>query len=188
MSQPSSLYVQVTMQPPQFAAFLAASPAQPTVNANWEAWWDSREMYSKRPITESLYGYENYISNQQIIDAWVADYFSIAASIYDPETGVWRFSVNEFSENYGEILPTLAFLEGVLPFREENPADFAVVYDFFYGGDSVMAFIDFVQGKIQFDINVFEKQDINPEKLAQAEAHLQRQWDIFEQSIEPDWG
>ena len=186
MSQPCSLYVQVTMQPPQFAAFLAASSAQPTVNANWEAWWDSRKLDEKWGINDFLYGYEKNIANQEAIDAWLAREFAIAASIYDPETGVWRFSVNEFSENYGEILPTLAFLEGVLPFREENPADFAVVYDFFYGGDSVMAFMDFVQGQMRLDPNICTKSQLDPAKLAQAEAHLQRQWDIFEQNREDD--
>ncbi len=180
MSEPCSLYAKITIRPEQFAAFLATPCAKPVANASWQAWWDSREMCGKADLKEELYPIEAI--NQPLIEQWLCAEYAIAASVYDAEKEIWHFSVNEFSENYGSVVDAAIFLQGIAPFKEDNPEDFVVVYDFFYGGDVVMASMSFKEGQIWFDPAISEKAHLDPEKLAQADAYLQQQWEIYDKT------
>lgn len=184
MSEPNALFARVTIRPQAWAAFLAAPPAIPVIDDDWQAWWDSRErlqlVCEESPLVDYLHGYDDS-TNQAVIDGWLSAPMAIAASTYDPQNGVWYFSINEFSENYGEILPmlALAFLKAIAPFKEDNSDDFAVVYDFFYGDDSVMAFLGFTAGKAYLDPNIACKTQLDPYKLAQADTQLEQQWNAY---------
>lgn len=50
MSEFSSLYVKVSIFKAKLEQFFQQKPMPKSLNDNWSAWWDNREMYDKNLV------------------------------------------------------------------------------------------------------------------------------------------
>lgn len=142
MAELNSLYVRLPISKEQLQIFFDEKPSIVEVNEEWSCWWKSRRMHSGILLKEvSFYPVS---SNRAIIDFFLAESGAGAREFYDEENQEWVFVIIFFSENYSEILPMLALLAGAARFVSEGRSGNAIIYDFYWGGTGVMAFIDFV--------------------------------------------
>lgn len=57
MANEDSFFMRAKVKKERLEEFLAQKPLEPTIDDNWLKWWDSREMYSKSPLDDSLRAY-----------------------------------------------------------------------------------------------------------------------------------
>lgn len=171
MSERNSLYINVQIKKEKLEEFFRAKPHLADMADDWKQWWDSREMYNK----EALIAIPSYQSetNRAVLDELLRDEYFGAMEQYDAENLLWTFAVLNFSENYYEILPLLAFLKQLAEYTEGG---FSIIYDWMWGGDTVMAFVEFRQGKASLEAvsastqlapGLIEKADKNLEDFAE---------------------
>jgi len=171
MSEQSSLFVKIKIKKEKLEQFLNAKLTKPEVDENWAKWWDSREMYSKDALTE-IATYDA-ATNREVLEK----------QTFDPkggweEEGVFAFSIAIFSENFFEIQPMLAWLTGIAPYMDKGDTGVAFIYDFFWGGDDVMAHVEFENQQAVFKTTT-STAEIKPEVLEEANSVLQRAVDIL---------
>lgn len=170
MSEQCSLYVQIKIGENKLAAFFEDKPQPPLIDNNWLLWWESRAMYSKPSLTDiPTYSIPN---NGAIIQEFVKDNRMGAYENYDDESGIWYLGIVFFSENYTEILPMLAWLKNLASYLEEDEKGVAFIYDFYWGDDSVMAYLEF-SDKEALLMPTSHVSEINPAILAQANQQLE---------------
>lgn len=182
MSELNSLYAKIHIKKENFDAFLHAKPTQSILDKNWVEWWNSRGMYGNNELTQDHLNTSPLPTNGDIINDWKDYEQSLTFSDYDIENEMWHFSIILFSENYGEMLSMLSFIKSVSEFKEENENDFAIVYDYFWGNDLVMAYIIYKEKQGLFSSAVQSKEDLNPAVLACADAYLLKKWDEYQAS------
>ena len=91
MSELSSLFCKVKITKSQLEIFLNSAPEKPTLNDNWQKWWDSREMYSKMDLTpEYLHAY-NDNTNQEVLKGWMEYKQAMAFSDCDEAKEEWQW-------------------------------------------------------------------------------------------------
>ncbi|AXT58180.1 hypothetical protein D1815_21330 [Aquimarina sp. AD1] len=184
MSELNSLFVKVKIKKNKLDDFLKSKPKQLKIDANWVAWWDSREMYGKNELSQdNLSSYEQP-DNQSIVDTWKNNKRSGGFSEYDSENGIWNFGVVFFGENYYEMIPGLGFIKSIADYIEHDIGNFAIVFDFFWGSNEVNALIDFNKEKGCFKPTAKVKSDINPESLRYAEIYLNKKTEEFSKAHE----
>ena len=144
MSEPCSFFLRATIEKSQYLKFMQAKPSQLPVSDQWLKWWDSREMYGKPDLTKEMRAW-NDASNQEIVDGWLALEGTLTFSVFDEATNHWEFGIILCSENYGEILPLLAFCESIFSYKLFSAHDFAIVYPYFWDDSHVMAYMTFAQ-------------------------------------------
>lgn len=182
MSEPFSLFAKVTIKPEKFKQFLSAKPEQPILNASWLDWWESREMYSKPSLTqESLQSYDAG-SNQAIIDSFCNYKNFMSFSDYDETNETWHFGAMMYSENYLEMLPGLAFIKSVSKYNEAGSGDFALIYDYFWGDNSISAFLDLDQREVRLDPAIQSRENTDPQILEYSDNYLEAKLEEFKQS------
>lgn len=182
MSELNSFFAKIHIKKDKFYEFLTAQPSQQLLNENWIAWWGSKEMYGKHELTqEQIYIY-SAPTNGEIINGWKTYEQSLTFSDYDEENEIWNFSIILFSENYSEMLEMLSFIKNIGSFKKENNDDFAIVYDYFWGGNEVNAFISFKEKQGFFDPAIQTKSDLNTDTLAYADSHLAKKWKEYEEN------
>ena len=186
MANEDSFFMRAKVKKERLEEFLAQKPLEPTIDDNWLKWWDSREMYSKSPLDDSLRAYID-TTNRAIIEGLKNTENTIFNSEYDEATEIWHLSMVIFSENYDEMVPFLAFIKSFAPYKEDCPDDFAIVHDYFWGGDSVCAFMDFEGGKALFRQNVFSRSDVDQKKLEYADYYLALKWAEYEKTVNWDY-
>ena len=131
MSELSSLFARISITPENYETFLAAKPQSPILDENWSNWWNSRKMYSSQPLTENdLYAY-NDDSNRAILEGWKDAKDTGTFYEYDKTSGLLNLGIIFFSENYAEMIPTIAFILSLSDYKENNPDDFVIVYPYF---------------------------------------------------------
>lgn len=171
MSEQSSLYVNITIKKEKLEQFFQDKPVSVTIDANWLSWWDSREMYSK-PELANVPVY-NDSSNRAIIEEFLNDARMGAFENYDDEANTWNFGILFFSENYTEILPVLAFLKNLGNYQDKDEKGVAFIYDYFWGDESVMAYLEYADQKALFK-NLSSTVDIEPVILKEANQKIEK--------------
>ncbi|KKO89231.1 hypothetical protein AAW12_24280 [Sphingobacterium sp. Ag1] len=163
----NTLYIRVQITKKNLATFFLAKPSPEEPDENWREWWHSREMYSKTALeTIPAYAKQSY---RDVVDELLHDRFFAAAEHYDEDKQCWTFMALNFSENYHEILPMLAFIKQLAKFSEEGHA---LIYNWMWGGESVMAFVQIQYG--QALLHPFTKSaQIAPDILADIDNYLQ---------------
>lgn len=180
MSEHNSLFAKIHISKEDFKTFLLAKPTTPSISSNWLDWWNSKPMYKRKPLEASdLKAYE-LPSNLSVIQSWIDVTESVTFSDYDMEQEVWNFGIVMFSENYLEMIPMFAFLHGIQHLAKPNSNNFAIVYNYFWEGDDVNAFMDFKYNTNLFKVGVQSKSDLDASQLAYADSYLTRKWDDYE--------
>ncbi|MCS4167662.1 hypothetical protein [Sphingobacterium sp. BIGb0116] len=133
-----SLYISIRIEKSRLNEFFSSKPISPNKDDNWSQWWESRQMYSKTTL-EIIPSYSQ-ARIREVFDNLLKDQFFGAKEYYDEEKQHWTFAVLNFSENYLEILPMLALLKQLEGFVLEG---YALIFDWMWGGDTVMAYVDF---------------------------------------------
>ena len=174
MSELSSLYARINIKAENYNKFLSDRPKQPRLDDNWTNWWSSRKMYGKRILeADDLYAY-NDASNKEILDGWKNASHSGTLYEYDAATQTMKIGIVFFSENYGEMIPMLAFLLSLADYKEYNDDDFIIIYPYFWGDKVLNAFITFAGKDALFDIQKDSITDVASEKLNEAAEYLVR--------------
>lgn len=185
MANESSLFLKVKIQKKNLDEFLSLAPQTPIADDNWQQWWDSREMYGKTDLSDSLYAYRDK-TNNDIVDWWVNNEHAIGFSEYDEAIKIWHLGFIIFSENYDEMLPFFAFIKHLAKYVDDSLENFVLVYDYFWDGDSVVAFMEFKDGKALFYTEISEKSEVDPEKLSYADYYLALKWSEYEKTVNWD--
>lgn len=162
-----TLYIQIQIERKNLARFFSAKPSPEELDDNWREWWGSREMYSKTAL-EAIPTYSKQY-NREVVDELLCDRFCAAAEHYDENKQCWTFIALNFSENYHEILPMLAFIKQLAKFSEVG---LALIYNWMWGGESVMAFVQIQHGQALLQ-PVRESVQIAPEILKDIDSYLQ---------------
>ena len=176
MSEPYSLYVNITIKKERHEQFFKEKPAKTEVSPDWIAWWDSRKKYGSDPLTEiGVYTNE---SNRSIADAFlgVRDMMSIEDL---SEPGVWEYSSLFFSENYRDILPALSWLSSIAAYLDPEDEGVALIYNFFWDSEdnkAVMAHLVFKDQRASIQLTSHSS-EMDPALLAKANAALRGVWD-----------
>ncbi len=179
MSEPKSLFVNFKIKRERLEQFFQAEPVPATVDQDWLAWWNSRKMYSPEPLTQ-IPAYSNTPTNRQIADAFLSLPEMVCTEDLTQE-GAWTFSVLLLTENYGEILPTLAWLAGIAGYMDQEDEGTVLIYDYFWGGSKnvmVMAHLVFKAQQV-FIEKTLNTSEIEPALLEKANAALKEAYDRF---------
>lgn len=163
----NTLYIRVQIEKNNLTTLFSAKPGPELLDENWQQWWDSREMYSKTAL-DVIPTYSKQ-SNREVVDELLHDRFFAATEHYDEDKKCWTFIALNFSENYHEILPILAFIKQLGKFSEEGQA---LIYNWMWGGKSVMAFVKIQHGQALLQ-PVTESTQIDPEFLMDIDSYLQ---------------
>lgn len=175
MSELKSLYVSVRISKDRLDQFFADQPARAAVNENWIAWWESRQMYGPTPLTE-IPSY-TIAANRELVDIYLG--MPKSTSFEDAETpGVWRFGVTFFSENYSELLPGLAWLTSLAAYMAPDEEGVAMVYDYFWGDQTVMAHIVFKDQQALLQTTA-RTSELDPELLKAAHIEFDKAFKII---------
>ncbi len=172
MSEPSSLFARINIKKHKLDEFFKSKPEQSKLDDNWLKWWNSKAMYGNPELTQAAIRAYDDSTNEGIINAWKDMEQSFTFSDYDLENEIWHFGIIEFTDNYFEMIPALVFLKSVSIFKEKNPDDFAIIYDYFWGGNEVNAFIEYRNNKSFFESKIQRKFDVMPEKMNYADHYL----------------
>jgi hypothetical protein len=106
---------------------------------------------------------------REVFDNLLKDRFYGAKEHYDEEKQLWTFAALNFSENYHEILPMLALLKQLEGYALDG---FALIFDWMWGGDTVMAYVDFKEERALFE-TVTESAEIELKRFEEADQNLQ---------------
>lgn len=168
MSELRSLFVKLNIKKENLDRFLTAAPIKPVVDEDWTAWWNSREMYSKSPLASIP------MVSAGTNGAELASYINTPASISleKQENDVYYFLSGFFSENYYEMLPMLAVLKSAALYMGPGDSGEAFIYDYFWGGNDVMAHLELSEGKAVLK-HTTSTTEINKQLLAESDKMLQ---------------
>ena len=170
MSEPLSLYVKLKITKEKLDQFFLQCPLPLKVDAEWQQWWDGREMYNKEELRElPAYGSPNY---RTVIQELLDEPRFAAAESYDETTQTWTLLVLYFSENYTESLPMLSLLKHLGSDVKGGDDNVALLYDFLWGNGSVMAYIEYT-GQRAVLTNYSETAELAPAVMAAADAALE---------------
>ncbi|MGM1428516.1 hypothetical protein ACS126_04620 [Sphingobacterium lactis] len=139
MSEQNSLVIQVQISPEKLAQMRQSASQVSLLDENMKTWWASREMYGKSDLIE-IPTY-NVRKNQDLLAEFVGDRYLVARESYDEERQVWTFFSLQFSENYTEILPLIGWIKGLASYLDQGAEGFAIIYDYQWGSEDVMAYI-----------------------------------------------
>lgn len=174
MSEPSSLFARISIGKENLETFLSSTPKKPYLDNSWINWWNSRQMVNPHPLTpEDLYAY-NDISNKAILEGWQK--VKSTGTFYDYDAAAQRLNLGIifFSENFGEMIPMLAFLFDLAAYKTDNPDDFAIVYPFFWEDQHLDVWISFYGKNALLDHELKKIGDVDLRKLRYAEDYLTR--------------
>ena len=136
-------------------------------------------MYAPEPLTK-IPAYANAPTNRQIAEVFLSQPEMVCTEDSTQE-GVWTFSVLLLSENYGEILPTLAWMAGIAGYMDAEDEGFVLIYDYFWGGSKnvmVMAHLDFKAQQV-FIKPTLKTSEIEPALLEKANTALKEAYERF---------
>jgi hypothetical protein len=125
-------------------------------------------MYSPSPLESIPVGYQE--TNAVVFQSLISSRQTISEE--KQEEGVYYFISGFFSENYYEILPMLAILKSIALYMEEGDEGVAFIYDFFWGGKSVLAHMELGAGKAVLQ-HTKDTSEINKAILAEANERIQ---------------
>lgn len=181
MAEYNSLYLKLEISEEKLRQFFSAKPVPSVLDGNWLHWWESREMYNKQSLA-SIPSYRTE-TNRAVLDELILDRNCGAIEQYDQTANRWTFMVIFFSENYQEILPMLSLIASLAPYQDMNQKGAAIIYDYYWGATSVMAYLTFSNRQIQ--LHQYHKTDeILPAFLAEAKHDLDHAVEKLSQQFE----
>lgn len=162
-----TLYISTQIEKERLNAFFAARPIPATIDKNWNQWWESRQMYNKLAL-ETIPIYSKRCIRDVLDDLLKTASYG-ATEQYDDANQRWTFVALHFSENYHEILPMLALLKQLGSYTQTG---FALIFDWMWGGDTVMAYVDFKGGEASLE-PVIASYEIDLNRFEEADSYLQ---------------
>lgn len=186
MSELSSLYCKVKITKSQLEEFLNCPVEKPELNKNWLEWWESRKMYSKMELNTELLRAYNFSTNNDVVDYWMEYKQAMTFSDYDQNTEIWHWGMLFFSENFTEMLPMLNFIISLEKFVIENTENMAIVYPYFWGDNTVDAYIHFDKSKGILSPKIETIEDVNPEIMKETIFYLNKKWEEFSKEMNFD--
>ena len=181
MSEYASLYIKIQIKEERLRQFFLDKPVPQTVDENWLQWWDNREMHSKPPLLNiPHYQVQN---NRAAFDQLLHGRDFGSVEHYDKTDKSWTFITVFFSENYLEILPMLSLLKNLATYQDMGDTGVAFIYDFCWGGEEVMAYLEFAGQQAIFN-NYISPREIAPSILEQANSTLEAAMEKFNQQFE----
>lgn len=179
MSEPNSLFARIHISPEKFEVFLRAAPKIPSLDHEWLAWWDGKEMYKKSHLQEKSMRAYSVSHNEAVISTWRGEKDTATFSDYDAANSLWHFGIIFFSENYLEMIPGIAFIKSVEDFKDAHEEDFALIYNYFWEDDSVAAYLRYPNNKSILIAQAQKKADIPTEILDYTETYLNQKYEYF---------
>jgi len=176
MSEPYSLYVNISIKKDRLEQFFQAQPSKTAIDPDWIAWWNSRKKYGSDPLTDiRVYTDE---SNRAIANTFlgVRDMMTFE-DLSQPD--VWEYSSLFFRENYSELLPALSWLCSIAPYMDPSAEGVALVYNYFWDGaddKSVMAHLVFKDQKATIQLTS-QTAEMDPALVEKANATMRGVWD-----------
>lgn len=162
MSEPSSLYMRVTLTQENLNALYASAAALPKHYDDWLAWLATKKFHGAITTADiqtmdaaELNTFGAYIQTLERA-AWAG-----ARAHYDATTRRWTFGVLQLSENYRDFVQALAILRAAAHFKNLPGDDFILIYPYIWG-DPPGAYVEIAQASSRF-VNV-----IPPPALAEA--------------------
>lgn len=149
MSEPDSLYLRVRLSKTAYEQYLASPAANAGAFSDWMEWLSRAEMYGPPFTPEKIDQIGRRAGTRSVaqeIDAWTANTWAMAKSIYDEATETWRFGVLQFSENYQEYIALLPPFRAVCRFKDRPGADFMLLYSHFWDPGCYTALFEFSEG------------------------------------------
>lgn len=162
-----TLYISIQIKKERLNAFFAARPMPAPIDKNWNQWWESRQMYNKLAL-ETIPIYSKRCIRDVLDDLLKTASYG-ATEQYDDANQRWTFVALHFSENYHEILPMLALLKQLGSYTQTG---FALIFDWMWGGDTVMAYVDFKGGEASLE-PVIASYEIDLNRFEEADSYLQ---------------
>ncbi|WP_439490688.1 hypothetical protein [Algoriphagus sp.] len=185
MSEPNSLFAKIKIRKERLHHFLKSKPTNPQLNENWLEWWNSKQMYGKKELTQTDLRCYDFATNEAIITDFVNDPRTYSFSDYDEESETWYFGIMLFTENYFEMIPGLALIQSISKFKEFDSTDFAIIYNFFWEDDIIDVLMIFEKDHAIFDTMINAKADLNPDILLLCNTYLEKKLNEFENNSSP---
>ncbi|SDF49450.1 hypothetical protein [Chitinophaga filiformis] len=165
MSEPRSLYLKIKTNKENLNRFFQDKPLPPEIDQDWTAWWNSRKMHSKSPLTKvPVYAWIK--TNRGLVDSYLSDP-QTGTREQVSEEGEWELAIALFSQNYTEILPMLAWLKSIASYMEAGDEGVAIIYDYFWGSGNVMMHMEFTGQQATFRLTN-KTSEIDPKIVAEA--------------------
>lgn len=136
MSEPSSLYMRVSLTEKNFENFKNSLPVLPNFYNDWLPWLSSKKYYGN--ITDDEI---QKMTHQPDDVKSVGDYVSFltqdiyagpSQSLYDAASNTWTLCIAGLSENYKEFISVLSILRGVEKYKDLPGEDFILIYPYFW--------------------------------------------------------
>jgi hypothetical protein len=172
MSEPSSLYLRVTLTQKNLDALMASRVALPKEYDDWLSWLTTKKIHGA--ITAGEIEQCNAADTRTFgayINALEREMWAGARAQYDAATQRWTLGVLQLSENYFEYIEALAILRAVARYRDLPGDDFILIYPYLWG-DPPNAYVELAQGTSKFIA------EIPAPALAEANAGLKK---VYEQ-------
>lgn len=175
MSEPASLYARFTLSHEQYEAFMNSAPVRPGGFADWQSWFDRRDMAGGNRVPAEILGDFDAVSVAEVIKAWREDAWTGTPPVeYDEIRRTLRIAMLQASENYHEMLRLLAPLRGAARYNDPGADDFVVILDFLWDEREINAYLRFGDGASRFDPTCA------PEHLDEARAYLREALDYLQ--------
>ncbi len=166
MSEPSSLYLRLTLTEAALEAYKRSRPQPPRAYSDWQGWLatahfngsigDDRIATSEFPTDKTCGDY---------INLWVDSPVSIPGSRYDAVTQTWTLIIASCSENYFEFIEILSVLRSVDRYKNLPDEGFILIWPYFWGG-APEAYLVIDQGSSRLELN------IPPAAVTEADAQI----------------
>lgn len=168
MSEPASLYARFTLSHEQYEAFMSSVPARPSGFADWQSWFDRRQMSGGSHVPPEILSDLEAASVAEVIKAWREDAWTGMPPVeYDELRRTLRIAMLQASENYHEMLRLLTPLRGAARFNDPGADDFVVILDFLWEEEQqIEAYLRFGDGASRFE------EDCAAEHLEEARGYL----------------
>jgi hypothetical protein len=151
MSEPSSLYVRVTLSEAAMSSFRQSPVSLPGEYQDWLPWLETQKFYGEitNADIEEL-GQNPGIRPKDIATAGeFLDFFAEDTAgtriVHDTSTGLWTLRMLEFSENYYDYIETLAILRALAKFKDLPGEDFVLIFPYLWG-DEPTVYLSIRQG------------------------------------------
>ena len=177
MSEQSSLFIKINIKKDKLDNFLDSRPVGSILDSNWLSWWESRDMYSKTEL-RNIQTF-NSESNRSILEDILKDKYIIAKQEYDDSEEIWYLLALQYSENYNEILPIISWIKDLASYLENDNKGFAFIYDYLWGDNTVMAYLQIENRKALLK-NINTTAQIEPNLLNEANKKFEEFMNSFE--------
>jgi hypothetical protein len=180
MSEPSSLYLRLTLTEAALAAYRQSRPQPPTAYTDWLPWLATRQFYGTidaQKIAELPFPADTSCGDY-LAELVNSPYAAPTADHYDPVTHAWTLAVTMYSENYFDFIELLSVLRNVAQYKDLPSPDFILIYPYLWG-DAPNAYLVVEQGASHFE------PDTLAPALAEANAALKTLVDAMADSF-PD--